>query len=309
MGEKFIIGIDLGGTNLRIALLDLKYRIILKRNLSTRAYHSKSSLIEAIVASVNILIRDSRIKRDEVMGVGLGLPGPVDAERGKVYFLPNIPGWKNTNLKKILTKKLRLPVFLDNDAKLMSLAEYALGAARGAKCAICLTLGTGVGGGIVINGRIFRGVSNVSGEIGHLPINEHGPACNCGGRACLEAYIGNNHILGEARKTFKRDISLEELSVLAKNNDRRALRIWSRVGSRLGLALVSVVNLLNPDRIVIGGGVANAGPVLFSSVKGFLAKRAMPVQSRDVKIVKAQLGPEAGMIGAAVLVKNGERQV
>lgn len=302
MGKKFIIGIDLGGTNLKIALLDLNYRIIIKRNLSTRAFLNPHFLIQAITDSILKIIKDSRLTKLNIFGVGLGLPGPVDAQRGKVYFLPNIAGWKNINLKVILSKKLRLPVFLDNDAKLMSLAEYTLGAARGAKCAVCITLGTGVGGGIVIDGRIYRGVNNIAGEIGHLPINESGPVCNCGGRACLEAYIGNNRILRQAKKIFKRDISLEELSALAKKSDSRALKIWSGVGNRLGMALVSVVNLLNPDRIVIGGGVANAGAILFDPVKKFIVKRAMPVQARDVKIVKARLGPDAGIIGAAILV-------
>jgi glucokinase len=304
MGEKFIIGIDLGGTNLKIALLDLKYRFILKRILSTRTYRSKASLINTIVDSVHNIIKERRISRDNLLGVGLGLPGPVDASSGKVYFLPHIAGWKNTNLKKILLRKLRLPVFLDNDAKLMALAEYNKGAARGARCAVCLTLGTGVGGGIVIDGRLYRGKSNISGEIGHMPINEVGPLCDCGGRACLETYVGNNRILLQAKKIFKRDISLEELSTLAQKNEIRAKKIWLNVGRRLGIALVSVVNFLNPDRIVIGGGVANAGTALFSSVRKTIAERAMPVQAQDVKIVRARLGSDAGMIGAAILVRE-----
>lgn len=309
MPDKFIIGIDLGGTNLKIALLDLKYRIKDKKVLSTQAFVNKESLISAIVYSVNAVIEHNRLKRANILGLGLGLPGPIDARRGMVHFFPNIRGWKEVNLKSILERKLRLPVFLDNDANLMALAEYKLGAAKGRRQAVCLTLGTGVGGGIIIDGRLYRGANNATGEIGHIPINEKGPRCNCGGYACLEAYIGNNRIMKEARRLFKRSISLEGLDSLAKRQNKQAIAIWSKVSERLALALVGVVNLLNPDCIVIGGGVANIGKILFDKVREIIAKRAMSVQSRHVKIFKAKLGGDAGLIGAAVLVREGYEDI
>ncbi|MDD5595265.1 MAG: ROK family protein [Candidatus Omnitrophica bacterium] len=305
MVKNYIITIDLGGTNLRIALLNLKYRIIAKKVLSTRRFHKKESLILAIVESVKDFLKSSNLSNRQILGLGLGLPGPIDAEKGLVHFFPNIPGWKEVHLKSILQKKLNLPVFLDNDANLMALAEYKLGAARGARNALCLTLGTGVGGGIIIDGNLYRASSFAAGEIGHLPINEHGPKCNCGGVACLEAYIGNNRIKAMARKIFKREISLEELSNLAQRKNKKAKGIWLEVGKHLGVALVGVVNLLNPDCIVIGGGVANAGKILFDRVKEIVAKQAMATQAKHVKIFKAKLGSDAGLIGAAVLVRQG----
>jgi len=192
MPSKFIIGIDLGGTNLKIALLDLRYQIKDKEVLNTQKFIKKENLICAIIDSINKIIENNKLSRANILGVGLGLPGPIDYEKGIVHFFPNIPGWREVKLKTILERKLRLPVFVDNDAKLMSLAEYKLGAAKGSRNTVCITLGTGVGGGIIINGSLYRGVSNASGEIGHMPINEKGPRCNCGGRACLETYIGNN---------------------------------------------------------------------------------------------------------------------
>jgi glucokinase len=236
--------------------------------------------------------------------VGLGLPGPIDFEKGIVHFFPNIPGWKEVKLKNILEKRLKLPVFVDNDAKVMALAEYKLGAARGSTNAVCITLGTGVGGGIIINGKLYRGLSNVAGEIGHMPINENGPACNCGGKACLEAYIGNNRVLAEARRVFGKGITLEKLSYLAKKQNRQAKIIWLRFAERLSVALSGVVNLLNPDCIVIGGGVAAAGNVLFNSIKKAVRLRAMSVQVKHVKILGAKLKNNAGLIGAAILVKQ-----
>jgi glucokinase len=304
MRKKFIIGIDLGGTNLKIALLDFKYRFLAKRTLNTRTFKSKNLLIKAIAGSAEQIIRDNQLNKDQILGIGLGLPGPIDARRGIVHFLPNIKGWKEVRLKAILRKMLGLSVFLDNDAKLMALAEYELGAARKTSCAVCLTLGTGVGGAIIVEGELLRGVGNAAGEIGHLPLNEQGPSCACGGRGCLEAYIGNQRILACASKSYRRKVSLEELSTLAGQHEPRALRIWSETGRHLGVALAAVTNLLNPDCIVIGGGVAGAGKILFATLKRVVAERAMSVQARAVKIVKAKMGQDAGMIGAAILVRR-----
>jgi len=305
MVRKFIIGIDLGGTNLKLALIDLKYDIKHREVLSTKKFVKKESLISAIIDSINKILRGNRLNRKDILGVGLGLPGPIDAKRGIVHFFPNIPGWKEVNLKRILGRRLRLPIFLDNDANMMCLAEYKLGAARGHRYAVCLTLGTGVGGGIIIDGRLYHGATSAAGEIGHIPINEKGPQCNCRGSACLETYIGNNSIIREAKRLFHRSISLEELSALAKKRNKSALAIWSAVGRRLGIALVGVVNLLNPDCIVIGGGVANAGKILFDKVKETISHQAMQVQARHVRVFKAKLGNDAGLIGAAILVKEG----
>ena len=305
MATKFIIGVDLGGTNLKIGLLDLQYTIRDKDVLSTQGFTKRQSLIQAIIGSINKIIKNNQLNRADILGAGLGLPGPIDVKKGIVHFFPNIPGWKEVNLKYILKTRLRLPVFLDNDANLACLAEYKLGAARGTKNAVCLTLGTGVGGGIIINGHLYRGLTFSAGEIGHIPINEKGFRCNCGGVACLETYIGNNRILKVAKRLFKRDISLEELSYLAKKQNRRAKSLWSNVAKHLGIALVGVVNLLNPDCIVIGGGVAGAGLILFDKVREIISRQAMVVQARHVKVVRARLGNDAGLIGAAILVKEG----
>ncbi len=305
MAKKFMVAIDLGGTNLKIAIVDLKYRIRYKKILDTQRFFKKTVLISAIVDSVKQIIKEKNLKRKVLFGVGLGLPGPVDVERGLVHFFPNIPGFKEVNLRSILQKKLRLPVFIDNDANLMALAEHKLGAGKGLNNLVCLTLGTGVGGGIIIAGRLYRGSKFAAGEIGHTPVNENGPSCNCGGRACLEVYIGNKRIIEQARAVFKRNISLEELSKLAKNKNKAALNIWLNAGRRLGIALSGAVNLLNPDGIVIGGGVANAGDFLFKKIRETISSRAMSVPAQSVKILKAKLGKDAGLIGAAILAKEG----
>ena len=304
MAKKFIIAIDLGGTNLKCALLDSNLKIKAKSSFSTKSFDTKYKLIQGITDSIDSFIWNQSLPRLAILGVGIGVPGPVDTLKGIVHFLPNIPGWKEVKLKRILENKIKLPVFIDNDAKLMTLAEHELGAAKNYKNVLCLTLGTGVGGGLIIDNLLYRGADNAAGEFGHLPLNEKGPRCGCGARGCLETYVGNDRIIKAARKLFGTKITLEEISALAGRKNLKAIEFWSRVGTKLGLALSGIVNLLNLDLIVIGGGVANAGGVLFQSIQQTILLRAMQVQAKRVRVVKAELGVDAGIIGAGYLVRE-----
>jgi len=304
MVKWFIIAVDLGGTNLKCALLDSRLKIKAKSSFSTKSFDNKLELIQGIADSVSSFILNQKLRPSAILGIGIGVPGPVDTSNGVVHFLPNIPGWKQVRLKKILEQKTGLPVFIDNDAKLMTLAEHKAGAAKDYSNALCLTLGTGVGGGLIINNSLYRGPDNAAGEAGHLPFNEQGPLCGCGARGCLETYIGNNNIIKLARKLFGPKITLEKVSALARKNNSKAIKFWEQVGKKLGLALSGIVNLLNLDVIVVGGGVAGAGRVLFVSVRRTISARAMRVQGARVKIVKAKLGVDAGIIGAGYLVKE-----
>jgi glucokinase len=300
---SYIIGIDLGATVVKIALFKrgLK-RLILKETFFTKGYPSQELLFDKLVNSINRLISSCLIKKSDILGVGIGVPGPVNSQRGLVYYFPNIPGWKNFPLKEKLEQKLGLKVFVENDVKLMALAELKFGQARGVKNCVCLTLGTGVGGALILNGSLFRGSSFVAGEIGHLSIDWNGPNCNCGSRGCLEAFIGNKQILRNARKLFGRDISLEEISRLAKQGNKKAGKIWQDMGFKLGIALSGLVNVFNPEKIVIGGGLANAGSILFKSVRSTVKQRAMRPHSKVVSITKSSLGYNAPLVGASVLV-------
>jgi glucokinase len=309
MRGTYIIGIDLGGTNLKIALLSTRYNILYKRVLSTTTFTTKRLLVNAIARAIGDCMRRYNLRKKDIAGVGLGVPGPVDTRAGVVHFFPNIPGWHDVGLKKILAQRTGLSIYLDNDANCMCLAEYTVGAAHGTANAVCITLGTGVGGGIIIEGKLYRGSTYVAGEIGHIPLNEQGPRCNCGGIACLERYVGNNQILQEVQRVFGRRMSLEYASNLAAKGNARARAIWRNAGAHLGVAIAGAVNLLNPDIVVIGGGLANAGSVLFDEIRRVLRSRAMSVQASHVRICKAALGSEAGLVGAAILVrKKGHRR-
>lgn len=307
MSKNFIIGIDLGATNIKVGLIKSR-KIVHKQVLSTRDFASRGKLISGICVAINALLKAAHLSKNDVLGVGMGLPGPVDSVKGIVHYFPNIKGWRNVPLRRLMQQKTKLPVAIDNDANLMSLAEVRIGAARGLENVVGITLGTGVGGGIIINGRVYRGASFVAGEIGHIPLNEHGPKCNCGGNACLERYIGNSYILAEAQKAFGQGVTLETVTRLAEEGNSKAIAVWDKAAGHLGVGLSAVINILNPDAVVIGGGVASAGKFIFDKVRQVVRKRAMPTQARTAKIVKAKLGIDAGMLGAALLMEEESRK-
>ncbi len=297
----YTIGVDLGATFVKMGIVDSRGRVYSRRKIETPKAAKKALLIDAIIYNIKDIIKESGKK---ISGVGIGVPGPVDSKKGIVHYFPNIKGWKEVPLKAILQKKLSMAVELDNDANAMALGEYKLGAGKGARNIVCVTLGTGVGGGIIIDGRLYRGASMVAGEIGHMPINEKGPLCSCGGIACVQRYIGNKYILGRAKKIFGNKITLEAVSDLAGKGNKKAVGIWTDVAKKLGVALAQVVNLLNPDRIVIGGGVSSAGSLILTPLKNQIKSRAMKDQAKHVKIVLAKLGRDAGIIGSSLLVKK-----
>ena len=303
MDKKYSAGIDLGATNIKAGLI-LGNKILAKKVVPTAGFPSREKLINALCEQINQLLKQTGVSKNNLAGIGIGVPGPVDSIRGIARYFPNIKGWHNVELKKILQKKTGLPVFIDNDANLMTLAEGRLGAAKGKKNVIGITLGTGVGGGILVNGCLYRGSSLSAGEIGHMPINEQGPSCACGGKACLERYVGNKYILEKARKAFGNNITLEELSSLANRGNNQAIKIWRDTAGHLAVCLSGVVNFFNPEAIVIGGGVASCGKILFEAIKQGIKERAMPTQARIVQVLKAKLGNDAGMLGAALLVNQ-----
>lgn len=299
---KFIIGIDLGATFIKIGLLGKDYEIIRKRRLYTQDFKDKESLIERIVEEIKAILQDRKIDTKDVLGIGIGVPGPVDFKRGLVHYFPNIKGFKNTLLGEIFQRKTGIKTYIDNDTNLMGLAESRFGRGKNFKSSVYLTLGTGVGGAVFVEERIYRGKNFTAGEIGHIPINEKGPLCNCGGRACLERYIGNRYVLAKARRIFKdRSLTLEVLSEIARRKDKRAISIWKDMGRKLGIALTGIVNFFNPECIIVGGGLSGAGKVLFSEIRKTIRLRAMAPSVKGLKISKAKL-KDAGIIGAALLV-------
>jgi glucokinase len=321
MKKKYTFGIDLGGTNIKVALLKNTNDIVEKTVIETHRYKGKAKLITEIIRTIKCIMSTNNVAKNEVAGIGIGVAGPIDFDRGFIHVLTNIKGWKNTPLKQILTKKTGIKTFVDNDVNVVTLGELKYGAGKGFQDILCLTLGTGVGGGIVLNGHLYRGPNFTAGEIGHIPINVIGPKCNCGGIACVERYVGNRYIILRAKELVKKDkkslilkyvnnrpskITPKIISQAAKNKDKTALLIWREVGNYLGIALSGLINTFNPELIVIGGGVAKAGKPLFDSIKKTIKLRAMKNPATFVNVVPAVLGEEAGIIGASVLATLGK---
>ncbi len=305
--NKILIGIDAGATNIKLGLIDAKSnKVFYRTSFSTGHYKPKrEKLIGALVKAVSLALQKNGLSKKNVSALGLGLPGPINSKRGIVYFLPNIPGWKSVPIKRILESKLKFPVYVDNDVNLVTLAEWKLGAARGIKNLLCITLGTGVGGGLVLDNKLYRGANFLAGEIGHTPINEFGPRCNCGGYAHLERYVGNKYILKAAQKVLKeKGLTLEKISFLSEKGNKAAIKIWQDMGRRVGIALAGAVNLLNLEMVVIGGGVSAAGNPLIDSIRKTVLKSSMPTLGKQVKIVKSKLSADAGILGAAILAKE-----
>ena len=300
------IGVDVGGTNIKLGLVASSGKIIAKTNLATKTYaHRPRHLINALVAAIRTLLQENGKTIKDIAGIGIGLPGLIDVAKGNVIFMPNVPGWKNIPLRRIVQSKLRLPVYMDNDVNLVALGEWKLGAGKGYRNLVCITLGTGVGGGLVLNGELYRGEGFVAGEIGHVPLNEQGPECNCGGIGCFERYVGNRTLVSKAAKMFNnKNIRIEDVFALADRGDVRAVRFWRETATHIGNALVGVINLLNPRLIVIGGGVANNYKFMEKTIKKVIRRRALKIQRNMVRIVRARLGDEAGILGADILVKE-----
>ncbi|MBF0484692.1 MAG: ROK family protein [Candidatus Omnitrophica bacterium] len=304
--NKYYIGVDVGGTNIKFGLVNAQGKIIARNRLVTAScVSSKIKLIKSLHEIIQKLIEDNNLKKNQIVGVGFGLPGLVDANAGIVKVLTNIFGWKNVPLKKMMEERTGIPTFIDNDVNVIALGEWKYGAGKGQRNLVCITLGTGVGGGLILDGNLYRGDGFTAGEIGHIPLNEKGPNCNCGGSGCLEAYVGNRYLIDKVAKLFKnKNIKLEDVSELAVKGNSRAIEFWQEVGNHVGMALVSVINILNPKMIVVGGGISNSFRFIQPSILKTINTRAMKVPASMVRIVKAKLGDDAGLIGAKVLVEN-----
>ena len=315
---KLAIGIDFGGTFIKMGLVDGQGRIRRRLSLDVRKGLSQAKLFETICHAIDSLREISRRQRQRLLGVGMGLPGLIDVEKGFVHFLTNVPGWEGLPLARQMRRRLGLSVFIDNDVNLMTLGEATYGAAKGFQQIICLTLGTGVGGGLVVNGKLYRGASLSAGEIGHMPVSREGPPCPCGGHGCLERYVGNEAIVKAVKRRLRggepslipkllngnlRRMTPETVHQAAKRGDRLSRCVWEEVGGWVGMALAGLVNTFNPERIVIGGGVANAGAFLLNPIRRTIRERALDWPAKQVRVVRARLGNDAGIIGAATLVR------
>ncbi len=314
------IGIDVGGTNVKIALVDEKGKIIYSNSVPTYAKMGYEYTVNNIKQAIRDLMKETNTTEKNIEGIGFDFPGQVDCKTGVVKLAPNIPGWVNVPIAQMIEEEFHIPTRIDNDVRCAALGELKFGAGKGCENFVCITVGTGIGSGLVINGKVVRGASNAAGEIGHIKLQmTNGPICGCGDTGCLEAFASGPSIVAMAQDYIKggkstkfREMAAAEggeitpymVAKAAEEGDPVAKRIFEIVGEYIGIGLTSVINLLNPEKVIIGGGVAEAGELLLEPIRRTVKERAMVVAGEAVEIVPAQLGNSAGVIGASMLIEG-----
>ena len=313
MSTPLSIGIDFGGTSVKLGVVRGAEILDHAPPIATQDYPEAASLIDDIARSIEGLLQ----RFPDVAAVGAGLPGFVDCRTGTVHNLTNVPGWRMLPFRDELRKRVDLPTFIDNDANAMAWAEWKYGAGKGFQHIVALTLGTGVGGGLIIDGKLARGANFVGGEIGQMSIDYEGRVGAYRNRGALEDYIGNREIAADARKIYEEagesrgidKCSPKELAIAARAGDAIALQIWDGIGEKLASALLDCCFLLNPEVIIMGGGVAQAGECLFAPVTRHLHSQLGTPFKEHLKILPAKFGNEAGILGAAGLALAAESEL
>ena len=312
MDAGCVIGVDLGGTKVIAGAIDGRLRVH-QRASRAAPNDDQSKVLDALVE----VVAEVRCNTSApVHAVGFGIPCLLDSERGIAVMATNLP-LAEIDFGAVMSERVGLPVFVDNDANLAMLAEHRAGAARGARNAAMLTIGTGIGGGLIINGTLYQGARGAAGELGHMVIDQNGPPCqgNCPSRGCLESLASGTALTREALRVATeqpqgglgrelksgRDITGALVTELAHDGDASALEILELIGGRLGLGILNLVNMLNPEVVVIGGGVIAAGELLLDPARRVVAERALRPSRDQVRIVRAHFGAESGMVGAALL--------
>ena len=314
--KDLFLGIDLGGTKIIAGLVDSVGQVVAKQYRTTEAREGPAAVLDRMIEATGELLTAESIDRNEIIAVGVAAPGPIDAKSGVVTAPPNLPGWHNVPLAKRIQERLSLPAFLENDANAAALGEHRFGAGRGAEHLIYVTASTGIGGGFILDGRLYRGATGAAAEVGHMTILPCGPLCGCGNRGCLEALASGTAIAREAQERVARGvptliaelaqgdsdgISAKMVAQAADLGDAEANEILDQAMIYLGVGMANLVNLFNPQLLVIGGGLTKMGPRLFDPVRRIVDRRAFPAAASAVEIKRAQLGDDVGLLGAAAV--------
>lgn len=303
----YVVGVDVGATHILVLLTDLQAQPVVRLQEPFDVEEGPEVGLERIIGLIEQAVEEAEVGMDCVVGVGIGIPGPLNYATGKTIFPPIMPGWHDIPLRDRLHKRLGKPIHLDNDANLGAIAEYWWGAGRGARNVAFVKVGTGIGCGLILEGQIYRGEIGSAGEIGHAVIDEDGPPCRCGSNGCLEAMASASAIVQAFRQGSHSadegsNLTILDLIEAARNSDSTAQRLFAQAGRRIGTALTSLVNLLNPGIIVIGGGVARAGAFFLDPLRETVHRCALPVAVSSTQIVESKLGPEAIAIGAVTAI-------
>ena len=322
MPARYVIGLDMGGTNIRCAAVARDGRVLFLRRAPSQADAGAPAVASNIARQVRAL---EAAARRRAMGapdaIGVAVPGPLDVYQGVVMAAPHVKAWRRFPLRAVLEAELGRRVVVENDANAWALGEFWRGAARGHREVVLLTLGTGIGGGLIVGGKIVRGRSGMAGELGHITVEPDGMPCDCGSRGCVEAYASSSGIrglvvrrLGDRKKIPAKyldadgNFSVRAMTVCARAHDPLALETFATAGRYLGIAIASLLNIFNPDLVVIGGGVAGALPYMRKTMTAEVRIRAFTAIASQARIVRAALGPIGGVVGAAYAAMNPARR-
>ncbi len=312
--ELPILAIDLGGSKIITAIISNKGLMMAREYYPTLADEGPQSVIERILSAVDHVLSLGNIGPSQLDSISIAAAGAINLDKGIITFSPNLPGWHDIPLREMVKEKYGVDVFLLNDASAAALGEHHLGVGRGIDNLILLTVGTGIGGGIIINGELYTGSCGSAGEIGHMTIDVNGPRCNCGNIGCLETLASGTAVAKEAIRRISHgekssltqivegkieNITAEQVSIAAQGGDSLALEVISKAATYLGVGMVNLVNIFNPEMIIVGGGMAKMGDLLLNPAREVVRERVFPLSAQAVRIVPAQLGDDAGVFGAA----------
>lgn len=310
MDKNVVVGIDLGGTKISGVVVNEKGEKLSQYTIPTNAFEGEEVVLNRIMMVIDKVIEDAGKKSDEIKAIGIGSPGPLNAAKGIIIETPNLP-FRDFQLVKPIKDKYGVPTYLDNDANVAAIGEFMFGAGKGTNNMVYITVSTGVGGGAIINGKIYRGSTNNALELGHATVLPNGPRCNCGNYGCLEALSSGTAIARQAKEAIESGaettlknydkVTSYEVFLEAQKGDKIASEILDRSLEFLGIGVANAITNYDPDMIIIGGGVSQIGEVLFNKVQQVVNVRCFKTMSEYCKIRPAALGTEAGVIGAAAL--------
>ncbi len=319
-----ILGVDLGGTKILTAVTDSQGKMLSRDHSITPAQKGHEAVIQSILESAHRALEQANVAISELTAIGVGAPGLSNPETGILFTSPNLPGWRNVPLKDIMQERLGKKTFVTNDANAAALGEFYFGAARGVRNFIYITLSTGIGGGIITDGKIYSGTSGAAGEVGHMTINDEGPLCNCGNRGCWETLASGTALAREARYRIKEGVrtsileyaegdvekvTAQVIHSAAEQGDSLAKELIARTGYYVGVGLANLINIFNPELIVIGGGLSNIGDMLLEPAFKMAGERAYAEAFQAVRFASAELGRNSGVLGAAAFALQEMRKL
>ncbi len=312
--DDLILGVDLGGSKILVAVVNAQGRVVSSHETVTPAAKGREVVIQCIVDSARAVLERRGVAMSEISAVGIGAAGISNPQAGILFTSPNLPGWRNVLLTDIIQDRLGQRTFLINDANAAALGEFYFGAAQDARNFIYITISTGIGGGIVIDGNIYTGAIGIAGEVGHMTIDDNGPVCNCGNRGCWETLASGTALTREAKLRVSKGIKTSLLEYAegnienvtpqaihraAEKGDRLAKELIAQTGYYIGVGLASLIDIFNPELIVIGGGLSSIGDMLFEPAFKTAEKRAFKEAFQAVRFASPELGRNSGVIGAA----------